>query len=408
MRKSPQGSFAVVMTVMTALLAVGFVIVHMLYNMTYASDSLVMLREAIYTQVHGTMSEKYRWYFQTYPHNMGLEVLWIYILNLTGTWKAVEVTGSLMVVLAILFASLTVRNVTHSAWASVLTFGIAAFYVGTCYHSLMPYTHNYGILFPVLCLYVYTGRLGFYKKCFLLIVIAAVGSEIKMTTVIPFIAIAMTESVRWLRSRNIRYAIYAVAVSAMCFGTMSILRQSLWENVGYKEDKTLAVTLPYFLAMGQCTETVGHFDNYCYSLNKMRRGTPRKETDRMFCRLACRRVAERGLGGNLAFWGKKISRTWGDASMLDHGRSFSNPIMKVIGVGYTATRQMLMWAFYILIICALPVMLKKRYGIVVCLSLAGVFLYQLLFEAQSHYIYMFSPLLVLAACVSVVWVKERY
>ncbi len=400
-------SFATVMSILTIVVAFGYILVHLLFNMTYESDALVMMREAVYTYVNGNMSEKYQWYFQTYQHNMSVESIWIGLLKLTGSWKAVEITGSLLVVLAILMTALTVLNLTESRWGACITFGIATFYVGTCYHSLMPYTHNYGILFPILCLYIYTSKISFYKKAFWLILTAAIGAEIKMTTLIPFLAIAAIESWKWLDKRDIKKALYVTIISIICFGGLRTLKIPIWQHLGYKPNQNLAVTMPYFLAMGQCTETLGHFDPLCYKINKARQGQPRKETDRIFWRLALQRINERGLWGNIMFFSQKCWRSWGDALMLDHGRTFSQPFMKIVGNTYSTTRQILMWTFYILTFVLL--FLKRTYKIIVVyLSLFGVILYQLLFEAQSHYIFMFSPILVLIASVSAIELYRRH
>lgn len=383
-----------------------YVLTEIYYPLRYTSDHLIVKETAIYLAGHSSFPLEYEYYFHMFPNNLSITILSGFIYKVFGTWKAVEIAGSLLVNLSVLIAGLTVKNTTGSKISAIVGLLLGHFYIGLCFHSFIPYTHNFGILFPVLCLYLYTCNLSCPTKIALIVAVASIGNEMKVTTLIPFIAIAFYGIIDFLRKPRFKIAVIAIFSVIICFGGCKIIRSEIYKNIGYQYDETIATTMPFFLMMGQCTETIGQCDYSSYLLNEKLTGHPQPERDSIFTTIALQRCADRGFMGNLKFFGNKICMSWGDGTMSAYKTKYHNPQMQKLSVWYSFPRQYILYLLLILMLLT-PYVVSDVRIYPFMLSITGVFAYQFLFESQSRYIYMYTPIIIVISVTTLFYLLRK-
>jgi len=376
-----------------------YVIVAIYYPLTYKSDALVVKVQAIYAAKSWEMSPEHCHYFQMFPNNMQIMVPFAFICRIFGSWKAVEVIGATLVNISILFAGLSVRNICKSNLYSVLALIVGHFYIGIGFNTFSAYSHNYGLIFPILCIYLYTSKLPDIWRFVAVVTVAAIGNELKITTLIPFIAISILEIWSWLLNGQIRTLLGTSVFVLIVFIMMSILRQNVWSSIGFERNESVETTMPFFLAMGQSTMSGGACDPSVFLLSYDMEDCTKEERNAVFYALAMSGIKERGFLGNMKFYFRKICMTWGDGTMSALKRQYENPILQKYANLYSFPRQFVLYSIYLLMfICSFR--LKNKRLLALFLSIVGVFLYQLIFESQSRYVYMFTPLMIIIAIVS--------
>ena len=385
-------AFWLASTAITALAISGFIVLLLNYEQTYFSDSLI-IREQVEALMRNTTCPEHTHYFQMYPNNMGITTLFCFVARLTGSWKTVELLGALLCVLSVWLISLTVRNISSSNILSLFALLFGIFYVGTSIIAVNPYTHNYGIFFVALSLFIYTRPMPFLPKCVLLSLTAAIGYYLKATTLIPLLAIAMMEF-RFRSPISLRRIGMAAVCLAVCFGLMVVARRAAWRSVQYEANPRVATSLPYFLALGQNSETCGRVSFRIMHLSEHLERQPVAVRNAAFASDAAHSVAERGLLGNLLFQAQKTAQTWGDGTLDDFRTIYQNGLMQRIGWAFVMARQA---ANYFLLLLLPVAAFSRRVPRALLLAFVGVFLYLALFEAHPRYLFMFMPILITAA-----------
>lgn len=397
-RMLSKNKFVIYLIAITLFAEFVYLLIVYYYPLGYDFDATKVKDAAAYVAEKWEMNHENSHYFEVYPNNMNIMVLFASIIKLFGTWKSVEVIASILVNFSVLLTGLCVYNITKSRWACIIALIIGHFYIGCCYYSYNAYTHNYGIVFPIFVLYIYTLDVSFYKKVLLVVLVAVVGSEIKVTTLIPFIALCVIGCINQIEKFDVRKTMFATMVILVAFASCKPLRTAIWNSVGYEYDETVATSLPFFFAMGQSTSSQGQYDNDMYILNHRMEGKGMKERNAVFWNKGLVSLKERGLWGNMIFLSRKICMSWGDGTMNAYKTQFSNPVMQKLGFVYSYPRQIVLYVIYILIALA-PYVIRDKRIITFYISIVGVFLYLLVFESQSRYIYMYVPMLIALAVI---------
>lgn len=384
-----------------------YLIIVFFYPLVYKSDAKIVQESAIYLANNGFVCPSSIHYFQMFPNNMNIMVVFALITRLFGSWKFVEVIGSILVNLSVMFSSLSVYNLTKSKSACIISFIVGSFYVGGCFFSFNAYTHNYGIVFPIALFYIYIMDVKFCKKLLLLVLVAALGKEIKITTVIPLIAIGIVESVNLIDRFKVKKVLLATTLAVVSFGSFKVISNMVWSSVGYEYDETIAAKMPFFFAMGQSTTSNGQYDIATYELSCRMEGERVNERNVAFWNKGFTDIKERGVWGNIVFLSRKVCMSWGDGTMDSYKTRYNNPTMQKYGVLYSYSRQIVLYFLYVFMVLA-PFLIKDKRVTVLYLTVIGVFLYQLIFESQSRYIYMYAPILITLVFVAWGnWVTKR-
>lgn len=372
-------------------------VVSFFYPFFYESDNLAVKEEAINLAQHGLLSDKYYTYFQAFPNNLNSTILFSIIYRMFGNWDCVTLVGAMLVNLSAVLTGLTVYNLIGSKMKSIVTLLVAEFILSFTFIAYLPYTHNYGILFPILTFYLYSSKISKYWKMLMIIVVTIIGLMIKVTTIIPFLAMVVIEFFKLLHNqKDFKAVFFAIVFFMIAFLFASLIQDCVWHDVGYKEDLQRKNNMSYWLLLGQSTRSGGRCDgDYANLTSSLRKD--KNIRDSTFNALAMENVKQRGIVGNLKFYEGKLSYSFGDSSFSSFKNKCRNQLMEKFLNIYIFPRQVI-WYLLLIFMC-LAVLYRSSSASVLFLSIIGVALYLLLFEAESRYVFMFAPLLFVSAAI---------
>lgn len=378
--------------VFTVQIAIAF-----LYPFRYDSDLLLVRETAINIAEQGVLGKHYG-YFQSFPNNLNITLVCAALYRIGRSWEFVTSIGALMVNLSAILTSLTVRNYTKSNTISFVTLILAEFILSFTFIAFPPYTHNGGIIFPVLQLFLYSSPLKRNTKIILLVLTTVFGLAMKATTIIPVMAIVIIEMLKVIHTHQWKPIIFTFALFVILYSGTLYIQNHIWNNVGYIENTSKKNDISYFLLLGQSTNSGGRCDGeYATLATKLDVGKSHK--DSIFIQLTKENVVKRGVWGNVKFYLGKLSMCWGDSSFSGYKTSYKNPQMQKFQYLYVIPRQIL-WYCILILMCIAPFICRKNKQTLLYICLIGVALYLLLFEAESRYVFMFVPLILSLACIN--------
>lgn len=354
------------------------------------------------------------WYFSIYPNNLFLFFIMIVVKMVIPGEVGLLVLNSILVSLAGLFTCLAVRNFTGSYKKGLCSYLITIPLILLSPWILIPYSDTFALLFPILIVYLYSCKKKTLFHYFAIPFLSIIGYLIKPTVLIVLIAIVIVEAVNNLGvlkklkkldyKRAAKYTACIMLGVGLAFGIREIgIRAIHFEPAAGAYE----FNMTHFLAMGQNDETNGtyyHPDVEYSNLNGMGNNLG-KFKDRLFGRT---------LAGNFKFFVKKNlinynngAFAWGhegvfyydvpesESKVTDILRSFlySN------GKNYKYYAQILQ-IIWITVLMFCPFMVRRKNlkkELVVMMTIVGITLFLLLFEARSRYLYLYAPVFVLCA-----------
>jgi hypothetical protein len=375
-------------------------VVSFFYPFVYESDNLAVKEEAINLAQNGILGKQYYNYFQAFPNNLNSTILFSYIYHLFGNWDCVTYIGATLVNLSAVLTGLTVYNLVGSKLKSIIALLVAEFVLSFTFIAYLPYTHNYGILFPILTVYLYSSKLNKYWKILMIVIVAIIGFMIKVTTIIPFVAIILIECFKLLHNQinqiDFKMVFSSISLFLITLFLAFFIQDRIWNNIGYQEDLQRKNNISYWFLLGQSTRSGGRCDGYyatfTYSLKK-----DKNTRDSTFKALALDNIYQRGFVRNIVFYEGKLTYSFGDSSFSSFKTECRNQKMQKFLNVYIFPRQVI-W-YMVLILMLFAIYYKGRSASVLFLSITGVALYLLLFEAESRYVFMFAPLLFVSASI---------
>ncbi|SKB65299.1 hypothetical protein SAMN06296386_103186 [Lachnospiraceae bacterium] len=270
-------------------------------------------------------------------------------------------------------------------------------------------------------------------------VLAAEGYAIKPQSVIVTIAVILIEAVHFFEKRKINPAPVVFAVAFIVVHLL--ISKGVYPSLGLTLDPDKAFGMPHYFMMGLNPETDGVYSNDDTNFTN---GIPHDERTRKNMEVARERVHEYGAAGLAGHLARKTMINFGDGTFawgIDGnffaGTDFGNMpyvksngltphIMAWIQLGgehnlFFSTMEQFAW----LTILALSLMLgvsvfvKKKeeqephgeidhFSSVILLSLVGLFIFELLFEAKARYLFTYVPFWIMAAVIGVSRIAMRY
>ncbi len=384
------------------------------------------ISEAAWTVHEGGSLKKFT-YFQRSPNNVNMAIVFVWIYKLIPQRGVIVWLGALAANASAALVSMTVFNVTRRRNLSLAVAVVSELLLALTWRSFLPYTDNYGMVFVALVIWLYTTALKPVYKIPLIVACAAIGAFIKITCVIPLLAVGIAVLIRWMRSGARRVNLKRVACCALClalfFGGMLRLQGPIRARYGYVPGK-YPKGWQYLLMVGQNTEGMGTV----YAGNGEARRTYIDEykdlakVNRAFIADALASIRERGLWGNVVFYVKKLNAAYNDGYFhnvqttrcrqaernliyevyMKNGR-FYQPGAALMQVLWDAVLlTMMLWAAWGIVARlrrggAQPGDLGTRSDamasalLVVQIAILGATLYILCLEGRSKYLFMLLP-----------------
>lgn len=371
------------------------------------------------------LAEQWGNYYSQHPYQ--LVITWIFSIAVrVGRLFGATALYSIIVLQCVIFAytavllfqvSLKLTGSHTFSWGVWLVY---AMYIGISPWVMIPYSDAAGLLFPIALFWLYLGRKQDGRdilRWLFMGAITAVGFQIKPQTAIVSIAVWLVVAAELFRENAAgkkRVAKQGAVFAAGLVLATALLGQIIIPACQVPLDKEKKFGMAHMAMMGLNVERNGVYDgeDALFSTSC----ATRAERNAGNLRVIRERLAQLGPGGLLHHLGKKTQVNYGDGSFAwtcegnffmetypDRDRVLS-PFFKNLfysdGKYFSGfmTWNDLIW--YTLLVGSLGLVLLLRGEpdmnyVVMALSIVGLTVFELLFEARARYLYTFAPLFVL-------------
>lgn len=361
-----------------------------------ADFEIVKLQTEWYAS-YGGMNENISEYFSIFPNNVNIFILFSIIYKLSGSYKGVVAFVILCSNISSILTALSIKHLTHNSHASLFVFVLMEMLMVLTTRTYWPYTSNPGILFIILTFYLYVCPLPKIWKCVLIPFMASVALMIKLTAIIPFIAIIMVEGIQLMKNYhkdNMKYIAMSVLFTCLFFGVTKAYETYSWNKAGYTYDEGKYRGFWYFTCLGQYTESSGQWHSYVFNELGNYKGN-KEERDNFYKQYTIKQVVDRGVVGNVKFYIAKSTAGWGSTNL---------DLVEINGKGVLCHFVRHSIWYSLMMLMSLAIFLNRRkdkYIHVAYLTISGVLLYLLISEIQFAYVWMYCPILFVLSGASV-------
>ena len=335
-------------------------------------------------------------YYSVFPHNINIFMFLSLVYKLLGSYTGVIAFVVLCSNLSSILTALSIKHLTHNNHASLFVFVLMEILMVLTTRTYWPYTSNPGVLFIILTFYLYVCPLPKIWKCVLIPFMASVALMIKLTAIIPFIAIIMVEGIGIIKNyhkENMRYIAISVFFTCLFFGAAKVYETYLWNKAGYTYDEGKYRGFWYFTCLGQYTESSGQWHSYVFNELGNYKGN-KEERDEFYKQYTIKQISERGVLGNVKFYLAKSTTGWGSTNL---------DLVEINGKGVLCHFVRHSIWYSLMMLMSLAIFLNRRkdkYIHVAYLTISGVFLYLLISEIQFAYVWMYCPILFVISGIS--------
>jgi hypothetical protein len=376
-------------------------------------------------------------YFSQYPNNLLL--LWFYSLIFRACF-AFGVTEMILGTYVILVIQCVISTVTgfllydlclHFTRSYIISFSSWLYYavfIGISPWLLIPYSDSMGLIFPVLLLWLYQKQRKSKKRWaiwLLMGLVTAIGYRIKPQIVIMTVAIILVEIFAAFQNGRQKarilqmlkhitlLALTAVVTQAVC--TAFLIPATHMEGLDSK--RSFGPT--HFLMMGLNDKKDGVYYEPDVEFSASFDTPAQRERANM--NVVAERLRNYGCAGLLKHLAKKSLVNYGDGTfawgaegsfylqLLPDGDNLLSPLLKQIlynngkyYVYFSSIEQALWLLLLFAALCSAPFMWKKRNCqtlLTAVLSMVGLTVFELLFEARARYLYIYTPVLIFIGAV---------
>lgn len=366
-------------------------------------------------------------YFSVYPNNLFLAGIFSIIgkivvhFNIEKLYEVLIYIGIILIDLSGIIMLKTIGNISNKKSLKFIGAILFILLIGLSPWFLVPYSDTYSLIFPISVLYNYTKQ---HKKWYNYVFIGLfsyAGYLIKPTGIIILIAIAIIEIYKALFKLKNKDKIkeYSKNVLFLLCGVLIIfaLNFGIKKTINYEVNKNYSFSLWHYLMMGISQDTTGCFnsgdvteslaiDTYEHRIEENRT----KFIDR---------VKELSLKKASSFYLKKLlvnyndgTFAWGregwfyktlkenDSSLSKKLKSFYYNDGENFEI-FTSIMQTI-WLMIIILIVITSIFAKidnKKSAIF--LSIIGLTLFTLIFEARARYLYLYSTYYIILAVIGV-------
>ena len=375
-----------------------------------------------------------QYYYSLYPNNIMVTYIFATIMKLEkliGIFDYRYAVFGLIIVQSIL-CTITAYLLFHIIFDLKKSFAIAWFGFGIYVVLIIfsgwtsiAYSDSMGLIFPTLILWIYLNRYKFNKYIVwtLIVLLSYWGYRIKPQIFILFIAIVIVELIKFIlrpeKLNKLKSHFGVLSLVIIVSLVSSFAYKHLPERMGYNIDPNLETPMYHFLMMGFNEATNGGYNVYDVKYTLSYYGVKEKK-DAILIRLSDRlqqygpkRVAKimqkKALSifndGTFA-WGfeggfyREVFPTDNKLSLFLRSFVYNGDYEMEVGNHYhiIKTTQQTIWTACLLLMVIKAILSRKNdkddYS-VMYLSLLGLFLFEMLFEARARYLYTYVPIFIM-------------
>ncbi len=374
-------------------------------------------------------SDWYSFYYSTYPNNQLITLLYAFIL------KAGITDGFFpLVVLQCFLCSLSgklifdcIEILTNRRMYALFGWMLFLILLGLSGWNVVPYSDMTGLIFPIAIFRIYLSTRNGEKvflKWLLIVLLSYAGYKIKPTVIVSLIAILMAEFIevcfacdriglKTILRKIIKYSCISLASIFICSNILSIG----FKSTGIKIDSERYIGALHFVMMGLNSHNNGCYfqDDYELSVGI----STRSERTEVQINLIKQRLKNYGAVGLMKHLAKKTLTNMNDGTfaweceggfydvIYEDKDEVISPFLKSIyyswGSWYPffSSVEQATWLIVLLLSGGIIFARKSKYEFMIILSLVGIVVFHLLFEARARYLIVYVPYFIIAAVVGI-------
>lgn len=390
--------------------------------------------DCVYKLLRGTPDGISLDYFSAHPNNLMLVFIYLTLLR-AGALFGTETVLILVIFQALLFTLsgvlvFYILSDVFSVKTGYVSWLIFAFWIGLDPYILITYSDAVGLIFPLISLRLFqimikdgiSGRKRLILSV-LLGITAAFGYSVKPQTVIMYIAVCLVLLLKtvFIKKRELLTAVILSAAGLII--TTFLINGLFYPSLKLDLNKDKSFGFAHYIMMGLNPETDGVYSNEDTELTNGI-ADPKERRDKNL-EIAGERIRAYGLKGMAGHLVRKQLINFGDGTFswgID-GNFFAGstlgdmPEVKedsplrpfilsfiVMGEKNYSVFQIVMQLIWLTVLffgtCGGVLLLgeKKNTDLltVICLSITGLTLFELIFEAKARYLFTFTPVFLLA------------
>ena len=368
-------------------------------------------------------------YFKIYPNNLLLVHIFYLIQKVSQvlgfTWEQAPLMPIIICNCAI--SSLTcylifvIGKQTAGRNAAAVGYGIGCVLFGLSGWKVICYSDSFALFLPILILWLYQKKgVPVVLRWVLMCLLGYLGYLIKPQVLIVLIAIVigrllLRKAGYWLR--NWKKVLAAVCLCAAVVGSVSFGLNRLYAAGGFEANEESQLSLTHYLMMGFNRETNGAYNQDDVNLS-MSIPTAR-ERSKMNLEVFSQRIGSFDPGSLLKFLSNKMLMNVNDGTFSWGAEGgFFEKIGDNVHTGLSETLRSYYYAWgenYLTLFTLeqgfwIAVLILNMAGIfgnqaraerekwlVIELSIIGILIFELLFESQARYLYIYAPVFILGA-----------
>ena len=374
--------------------------------------------DCVYKILRSAQDEVSLDYFSNHPNNLMIVFIYVTVLRICGifgTQSVLCLTGfqCLLFTLSGVLLFLIAKEIYSYRYAMVLWL-VYALWIGLNPWLIITYSDCVGLIFPLLTLFLF---IKLEKKGYnpvypaLMGIVAALGYAVKPQTVIIYIAIVIVSVTDRKKLKGIIISVISLVLMWL------IITKMFYPSLGLKLDKNKSFGVAHYLMMGLNDETDGVYSNDDTNFTDSIEDPAERTITNLS--VAKDRIKSFGASGVVKHLIKKQLVNFGDGTFawgIDgnffagtgfegipaiHENKIRPYILSVITVGekYFGKYRIIMQTIWITVLfyCFLTGLFALFAGkntdvlSVMMLSLSGLIIFELLFEAKARYLFAYLP-----------------
>ena len=379
--------------------------------------------------------EKSDWdqiYFSTYPNNLLLAYIFSIIMKIAkfigmDPYFGLITIGCLLVNISGIITVLVLKDYSKNKVFALLSLCLFIPWVALSPWIVIPYSETYGVIFPILVLYLYLrvkqSNASNYFRIFLIGFLSAVGFLIKSTVIIVPIAIIITEIFELFSNlprdkKTITINIILLLCSVgLVFASFSFLKTSF----GIDEEKSFGPT--HYIMMGLNAENSGRYNEE--DVNYSRSFLTKEERSEGNIQVTKERLANYGVYGLIKHSVRKALVNFNDGSFAwemegnfykeilpDKNKPLAPILMKFYSsygdYDNTTFKQITQALWLWVLIVSLGFVINSAEHTqpiyisidnVIYLIIIGLVFFVMLFEARARYLFIYAPIFIICAFI---------
>ena len=363
-------------------------------------------------------------YFSRYPNN--ILILWIFtkILKINIDFGILDTANGLMAIITLNCIISTLSSIlvykcteklTNKKWA-IFAWIVYFLLIGTSPWLVITYSDSLALFLPILIFYIYTRDLKgkyYLLKWFFIGIISFLGYHIKPQVIIIFIAIVIVEILRFIFLTNNmkKKKIFTLVILIFTFFLSSVIFKTICKDTKLIINAERKFGFAHFAMMGLNFKTTGIYNQD--DVNFSGKYATLSERNKANITVIKERLNNYGVSGYIKFLVQKTLVNYGDGTFAwsleggfykekyDDKNAWISPILKSCyyndGKNYnkTSTFEQAVWIGIIL--SMLGSIFIHKHSIdnkiaVLMLTVMGLTVFVLLFEARARYLYIYSPI----------------